>query len=549
MCDYGYKLEGDTCIVDESCIKIRHLEDGCRILIASTPAVASFFAVDYCAGTAVLPSKLGDLSTAFKILENDLPLGSESFATIIPRAVENYVTIAVDVSQSVTDNVGLLGQLGSELRAFVQSLAAQTPPVGVSVLVFGRFVAEYVPFTTNLQAVDAKLQEMQNSPATVQALVRSDGTALYEATRKAIRSTERMQRLRATVTNNGVLSTGVAVIVTDGRETTNATLDTTLIRDTRVNVISIGISSDIDDADLTAIGRDGSFLAPLATDMTQAFGEITQRVKEAPQRAYLLGYCSPATSGTPTVEVALNGIAVQETAACTFNASVFGSDAGQRCDANYFASYCSGRQCGGFLACGACANPSQCCTDAGICTGPSINNDCRLQDELCDKANQVCVKVGGAPASCVNPVDGSADGGGACSTTERCDPGNYYCDSTSSLCTPVTLQEGQACADASNRPRAEVCPQLNCARVIPTNLAEPLVCRPQARMFDLCAGTSAEAVCESGSSCRNSTCLPRYPIFNCSSNLECSSGMCNSTAKYCELSPACYFSWNEKMGF
>ncbi len=37
---------------------------------------------------------------------------------------------------------------------------------------------------------------------------------------------------------------------------------TALVSGTLVNVISIGISSEIDDTDLTRIGRDGSFLAP-----------------------------------------------------------------------------------------------------------------------------------------------------------------------------------------------------------------------------------------------------------------------------------------------
>jgi hypothetical protein len=542
VCDAGYKLEGDTCVVDESCIKIRHLEDGCRQLLRGAPAVATFFAVDYCAGTAVLPEKL---PAAFKILENGQPLGSESAATVIPHSVENYVTIAVDVSGSVTTKIG---QLGGQLRTFVQSLAGQTPPVGVSVLVFGRFVEEYVPFTTNLAAVDAKLDEMQRSPGTVQDKVRPDGTALYEATKRAIRSTERIQELRDTVTEGGVLSTGVAVVVTDGKETTNETLDTALIRDTLVNVISIGISSDIDDADLTAIGRDGSFLAPLPEDMTQAFTEITQRVKEAPQRAYLMGYCSPATTGTPTVEVTLDGVAVQQTAACKFNADLFGTGAGDTCTLDLFTQACPVGRCGGFLACGACAS-GQCC-HGGVCMAPAATaGDCALQDELCQQTGKVCVKVGTADPSCVDPVGV----GEPCSTTAHCAPRSAYCapvDGGGSVCAPVTLIEEQPCANESGQPEAEVCPTLNCARRAPKNITEPHICRPPAQMFDLCSGPAAAAVCESGTSCRSGTCQPRNNPLPCSSNLECVSGLCDTAAsKLCLLGDACYFSWAEKMDF
>jgi hypothetical protein len=550
VCDYGYKLEGDTCIVDESCIKIRHLEDGCRMVLLGPPAIATFFAVDYCAGTAVLPSKLESLSTAFKILENGQPLGSESAATVIQHPVENYVTIAVDVSSSVV-TAGLLGPLVGQLRTFVQSLKGQDPPVGVSVLVFGRFVAEYVAFTTNLDEVDSKLGIMQNSPTEAQKFVGDQGTALYLGTEKAIRATERIQRLRHTVTGGGVLSTGVAVIVTDGVETTNATLDTALIRDTLVNLISIGIGSDIKDANLTAIGRDGSFLAPLPEDMTQAFAEITQRVKEAPQRAYLMGYCTSATTGTPTVEVTLtlNGVTVQQTASCKFNAALLSTDPSDTCDVSLFTDPCPPDSCGGLLACGYCT-PDKCCL-GGTCVAPSATpGDCHQQDELCQQTGQVCVKSGTADPACVTPVPN----GTSCSTTQRCAPGIDYCDPNSSVCVPVTLTADpllvdQPCADVDGKPQAEVCKTLNCARRVATNTTEPHICRPPAHMFDLCSGTSADAICESGTSCRSSRCEPRYIDRLCSADLECASGSCNTTTKLCASTGACYFSWDEKMGF
>jgi hypothetical protein len=69
-------------------------------------------------------------------------------------------------------------------------------------------------------------------------------------------------------------------------------------------------------------------------------------------------------------------------------------------------------------------------------------------------------------------------------------------------------------------------------------------------MFDLCSGAAADAVCESGTSCRSSTCQSRYPDLLCASDLECASGYCDTTAsKLCLSTGACYFSWDEKMGF
>jgi hypothetical protein len=546
VCDQGYvRLDGE-CVVDESCIKLRYLDDSCRQVLNGRPGVGLFFAVDYCAGTAVLPDKLGELSTAFRILEDGLPLGPESFATVIPRDVENYVTLAVDVSSSVLNNPGLLAQLTTELRSFVQSLTplADEAPVAVSVLIFGRTVVEYVPFTANLQAVDAALETLQTSRATIEALVNIDGTALNASVKEAIHATERIQRLRSLVTEAGVLTTGVAVIVTDGGEsTTTDPLDTTLVSKTLVNVISIGISSAIDDAVLSAIGRDGSFLAPTTADMTLAFSEIRQRVKEAPDRAYLLAYCTSRNDGTSTVTVSLNGVTPKQTAGCTFNASLFSRDPAARCTLEWLGALCAGQQCGGLLACGACAS-DQCCGGDGQCHGPAATSgDCRAQDELCQASDLVCVKPSAEPASCVAP---QAEGA-PCSTTMRCDPGTTYCGTDTDTCFPVVLANGQDCAENS-QPKAERCPELNCARENPDNASEPHVCQPAARMFDLCSGASAAAVCESGTSCRSGTCQARKPLASsCSTDLECRTGRCDTTGRRCIDTAECFFSWNQKV--
>jgi hypothetical protein len=88
-----------------------------------------------------------------------------------------------------------------------------------------------------------------------------------------------------------VVTTGTVVAITDGDDTSGATLSSD---HPEINRISIGISSDVNDDKLTGVGPDGSFLAPSAADWTEAFSRVARRVAEYHERAYLLGYCSPA---------------------------------------------------------------------------------------------------------------------------------------------------------------------------------------------------------------------------------------------------------------
>ena len=107
-CDEGYVFEESlaTCIVDETCIKVSFLEDGCRQKVNAEPAVALFFALDFCAGTAITPAKRQELGLSFVVRENgvDISKNVESDATIVDTEVESYVTLMIDVSNSVAES-------------------------------------------------------------------------------------------------------------------------------------------------------------------------------------------------------------------------------------------------------------------------------------------------------------------------------------------------------------------------------------------------------------------------------------------------------------
>ncbi len=543
-CDPGYipDAAAQSCVVDESCIQVRFLEDHCRQMVAGPPAVALFFSVSFCSGDAVLPAKLDELGIELQVLENEVDIGQnvESYSTIIPRDVESYVTLVVDVSDSLTQSADLPTLIG-ELRTFVAGLAPAPgeSDVAVSVYVFAHSVGEYVPFTRDLAAVDAALAAIAVDPApAVLVAGNGSGTDLFDAVEVGINRTQRIRDLRDAVTWGGVLTTGTVVVVTDGIDSSNGTFDAAQVDKTTNNVISVGISSTVDFETLQKIGREGSFLAPNVEDWAAAFGEIGTRVAQYPERSYLLAYCSSATEGRPDVAVQAMGPSVTSSSAvCKFDADLFGSDPSDQCGPGLFATGCDGAQCGGLLACGGCTD-DQCCNGDGVCQAPgdapSQGVSCIGQDDTCAATGTVCDDDPGDP-QCVPP---EPENTGTCGV--GCDPGVSYCNGLE--CIDV-LASGAACSEP------EQCPELNCSRVKVDNLIEPRICRPRALLYDYCGNN--EATCEPGGFCTASACEPRrVELEQCQNGGNCRLARCVSiegVGTRCNGSPACFWSWDEKI--
>lgn len=550
LCDPGYVIDedGDECLIDRSCVRLRYLEDRCRQIFNGAPAVSLFFAIDFCAGTAVTPQWVETLGLEFTVLENgvDIAKNVESEASFIDKDVESYVTLVLDMSGSVADGADL-PTLIAALRNMVAELepAPGEPPVAVSVSVFGRFVEEWLPFTRDFAAVDAALAQIEADPPAVTALVNPDGTSLYEAVAYGINRTQRIRDLRAAVTWDGVLSTGTVVVVTDGIDTSNGQLDQGLVAETLNQVISIGISNAVEDEDLAAIGRDGSNLAPEPDNWVAAFAEVAARVQEYPDRAYLLAYCSSATQGDPEVTVTASGpgIRVGNTPTCRFTADAFGTDPGLTCSAELFAQECDARQCGGLTACGACAD-DECCTGS-LCAAPVVIDSgglsCEMVDQFCAATNQICVAGEGQdPDTCEDPdiIGGACDPG--------CAPGQSWClepeGGGDGTCT-AALALGMSCDEGQQ------CQSLNCHPTNPDNPLELPTCQPAAQLYDHCQ-SPAETTCEAGAFCQGGECTPQERhLETCSGAIQCRSGYCDRPVdtNVCVASAMCYWPWSDKM--
>lgn len=348
VCDPGYVLSSNECIVDETCINLRLLEKGCRQRQGNEPSLGIFFGLETCAGTTVHPEIIGNLDQAFKVLEDGNALGDESYVALFHRDVESYVSIALDLSGSLQRDQSTLVAVIATLKQMVESLrpAPGAPPVSVELIVFGRTVQIKQGFTSDLSAVATALDVIQADPA--HAIEDPGGTNLFGAVNAGMGELDSAAKGRLAQTLGGVVTTGTLVTITDGRDSSGVQLQPL---DKRFNFISIGISSDIDDTELTKIGTQGSFLAPTQADWGAAFDSVVQRVLQYPQRSYLLGYCSPAVEGNHDVTVTLANRTANTNATCRLDATQFGSGV---CNDAFINGYCGSRSCGSFLACGAC---------------------------------------------------------------------------------------------------------------------------------------------------------------------------------------------------
>lgn len=356
VCDKGYTLtEAGACIVDETCIELRVLERACRQRIALEPAIAMAFYVETCAGTTVQPGVLGDLSSAFEVLEDDNDLGDESYATVFHRPVESFVVIALDMSSSVAKNANLLANLIELTKGLVDDLMVGPleSPVRVQLMAFGRSVHLKLPFDEDPLVLKAVLDDMQDNPA--QAVSEPDGTNLNGVVNQALEQLEFAIDARVEETGGAVLVAGSLITITDGRDTGGVRLETI---PSRFNVISIGVSGNINDDELTRVGPQGSFLAPDQADREAVFETVAQRVNAYPDRAHLLAYCSPAVAGRHEVVATTANLPARVNATCEFNATAFGS--GSACNEAFIQSYCGepSHGCGTFLACAPpCSSP------------------------------------------------------------------------------------------------------------------------------------------------------------------------------------------------
>ncbi|HVU53316.1 MAG TPA: VWA domain-containing protein [Polyangia bacterium] len=283
--------------------------------------VAVYFTVDTHGGEPVADLTPGD----FRIYEDGQPVSIlESKQTILQEQVAaiHYTLLLVDMSGSVVDS----GDMPALVQA-AQSFADRVGPYQkVAVYTF-----DGSPHLTPLVGFGGNIRAGVSALATRRP--RDPSTNLNGGVIEGVRVLSQ-QMDHAPVP----LRFGTLVVFTDGTDRAHrATAEDVgkALDGAGFETYVIGVGQEVDRAQLSKIGRSGTFASQNRADVQKGFDEIAARIEAASKRYYLLSYCSPSRAGAHDVEVEANARGASGRLQYHFEASGFGPN----CDPNQRPSF------------------------------------------------------------------------------------------------------------------------------------------------------------------------------------------------------------------
>ena len=233
----------------------------------------------------------GLTADSFKIYEDgDLVSQYESKQTILnPEvAASHYTLLLVDMSGSITDS-GAIDTLVDAAGAFAERVEGQKQQkVAVYAFSGDPELHPIVPFTT-AGGAKAAVKGLAGYKPT------DPSTNLNGAIIKGLGELD-----KALTTASNPLRFGTLVIFTDGTDRARRVKwdDVKKALDaTPYDVFAIGLGPELQDAQLSSMGKDGYAKAADKSAVVKAFDDIASRIEAATKAYYLLSYCSPARAG------------------------------------------------------------------------------------------------------------------------------------------------------------------------------------------------------------------------------------------------------------
>ncbi len=284
--------------------------------------IAVYFTVDTTRGDPV-----PDLTPAdFHIFEDGKPVSAyESRQTILQPEVAavHYTLLLVDMSGSVVSS--------PDLDKVVAGAASFAERVG-HYQKLAIYAFDGSPHVTQITPFGAGRPE-----ATIRAFAgyrsRDPSTNLNGAVIEAIRILDRQMRQSSVPLRFGTL-----VVFTDGTDHASRVSRAALhkaLDSADVEVYAIAVGSEVNEREIRAIGRNGTFTSHSSADIRRGFDEIAQRIEGYSKRYYLLSYCSPARAGHHDVEIEAVKRGMRGRLRYGFNADGFGP----HCDPNQKPSF------------------------------------------------------------------------------------------------------------------------------------------------------------------------------------------------------------------
>ena len=338
-----------------SCLKLEEV-----MTSEVTPAgVRTVFRVAGCDGAPIADLRTGEVSV---LLDGQALQSEGDVAPILTQEVEFQLNtlLLLDVSDSIVDNNNLLPMIEAA-RTAAHALVAQGHRVALYQFAGPPYFGPVQDFTTDVAALDAALDGL----ATTTGFGTTD---LYGSLEKAA-------QILAMERPTEAISSETLVVFTDGTDeamVSDAETAQAAIGAADLNVFTVGLGGDVNQAELTAFGVDGFEWAQDAGDLAAAFAAVTQRIADLAHSYYLMAVCSPRVGGEREMTIVVRR--GDEAGRLTVSYDADGFDM-VGCDPEVVAFPCTDRECGvveGF-ACGECAT-TELCSDAGRCVEACVGD-------------------------------------------------------------------------------------------------------------------------------------------------------------------------------
>ena len=239
----------------------------------------------------------------FKIYEDDALVSPYESKQVIQNpeiAAVMYTLLLLDVSGSITES-GQIEALVDAAELFSERVG-KTQKVGVYAFDGADKLHAIVPFTQTEQAVKGGLEGLRGYKP------RDPSTNLHGAV------VQGLQRLKTDLDRDQrPLKFGTLVVFSDGadraarvsREDMRTAIADPAYENYDLFAIGIGEKAELEQAQLSDIGRDGTEQGDDRAKVKDAFDRIAGKIESHTKRFYLLSYCTPAREGEHVVRIVI----------------------------------------------------------------------------------------------------------------------------------------------------------------------------------------------------------------------------------------------------
>ncbi|MDP6942531.1 MAG: VWA domain-containing protein, partial [Myxococcota bacterium] len=356
-------------------------DSGVRIDRSSTsilpPAgVRVVFRVLDCDGLPVRELTASDVTIINDAKNEPFGTGGEGGSASAPSAPSEfglYSILVLDMSDSIVNTPGAVGDVVAGAEAFVVAMVENMPETyrhEVALMVFGSPTKTevIVDFTDDAAVLHSALQDLEANPESLGT------TDLYGAYIKGIDAVKGEGYGLELVERSMVILTDGTHEAGDEENLRGQALAKKL--SSGVTAFSIGIQGTYDESKLEELATHPSYfqLVEDASALGGVFEGFAARLEEIARSNYAVGVCTPVALGTGSMTIQVNVDGETTSERVTYATSqLTGVLSG--CDPDVIANPCGERECGaapvGSGSCGTCSDGSACSSD-GMCEAACV---------------------------------------------------------------------------------------------------------------------------------------------------------------------------------